>query len=192
MVDNFEKVIPFFDFDDNEFFVYAQLVRRQKDTPEQKIKEGFIKTWILRSTTDLMKVHDDMIAMSEVLKARIYINLSPKSFKSVNNEMLVQLATYNKALNVINPNKLVNSAIGVTKSKNARWVIDIDDITLKTDIANYVNNEGVNILAEIPTKNGLHFIIPPINSKKFTETFPNVDLHPNSMGTILYIPKSLD
>ena len=67
-----------------------------------------------------------------------------------------------------------------------------ETITLKTDIANYVHNEGINILAEIPTKNGVHFIIPPINSKKFTETFPNVDLHPNSMGTILYIPKSLD
>ena len=39
MVDNFDKTQKFFDFDSNNFFIFAQLVRRQKDIPTEKVKE---------------------------------------------------------------------------------------------------------------------------------------------------------
>lgn len=192
MVDNFDKTQKFFDFDSNNFFIFAQLVRRQKDIPTEKVKEGFIKTWVIRSYDELMKLHDDMVTMSETLRARIYINLSPKSFKKVNAEMLLQLAIHNKQNQQMNPYKITNSAIGVTKSENPRWVVDCDIISNADTLRHWLINENSIIYDEFPTKNGMHFIISPINTKKFTTDFPDVDLHPNSMGTILYVPKSLD
>lgn len=192
MVDNFDKTQKFFDFDSNSFFIFAQLVRRQKDIPNEKIKEGFIKTWIIRSYDELMKFHDDMITMAENLRARIYINLSPKSFKKVNDEMLLQLAISNKQKQLINPYKITNSAIGTTKSETPRWVVDCDNVEDEDKLRHWIINENAIIYAEFPTKNGMHFIISPVNTKKFTTDFPTVDLHPNSMGTLLYVPKSLD
>lgn len=192
MVDNFNKTEKFFNFNGDDFFIFAQLVRRQKDTPNKKIKEGSIKTWILRSFDDLMKVHDDMVAMAEVLSARIYINLSPKSFKTVDDEMMIKLAVNNKAHQALNPNKIINSAIGVTKSKKPKWVVDVDDINTKLNILGWLLKEDAIIYDEFPTKNGFHYIISPVNVNKFENDLPTIDLHPNSMGTILYVPKSLD
>lgn len=47
------------------------------------------------------------------------------------------------------------------------------------------------ILAELPTKNGIHIIARPFNLKEFHDIFPNINVHKNSMGTVLYIPDSL-
>lgn len=47
------------------------------------------------------------------------------------------------------------------------------------------------IVAEFPTKRGVHLIARPFNLKEFHDTFPDVDVHKNSMGTVLYIPDSL-
>ena len=48
------------------------------------------------------------------------------------------------------------------------------------------------IVAEFPTKSGVHLITRPFNLKEFHDTFPDVDVHKNSMGTVLYIPDSLE
>lgn len=48
-----------------------------------------------------------------------------------------------------------------------------------------------SIVDEIPTKAGCHLIVKPFNLKKFSEEFPDIDVHKNSMGTLLYYPNSL-
>ena len=44
----------------------------------------------------------------------------------------------------------------------------------------------------IPTKQGCHLLVRPFNLKEFSSNFPNVDIHKNSMGTLLYYPDSID
>ena len=44
---------------------------------------------------------------------------------------------------------------------------------------------------ENPTKQGVHLIVRPFNLKAFKDSFPDVDVHKNSMGTLLYFPESL-
>ena len=99
------------------------------------------------------------------------------------------------------------------KSRNPKWVVDIDDISMMNAIADKLfelyaeawKKKGSDIsvealkevgydyiYAQIPTKQGIHLIVRPFNLQAFHKAFPDVDIHKNSMGTVLYIPNSLN
>lgn len=210
MIDNFELIKPMFYFNkaDNKFF-HCQIVQRAKDHKSNKIGEGAIKTYFIRSREHLDKVKDEIILLCEHYGARAYINVSAKDFDAMQKLMLMKLAR-NVTENIVqNPRKILNSAAGELKSKLPRWVVDIDDMSIKIEVEKYVidlSTENISILdpnyvykvlhnsfihAEIPTHQGIHLITDPFNLKKFSEKFPNVDVHKNSMGTLLYYPDSL-
>lgn len=211
MIDNFKLIEPLFYFNESSnMFFYCQVVRRAKDHKPNKVSESAIKTYFIRSKESLDKLKDEIVFLCEHYKARAYINVSGKSFESVNKLMLYKLAEYNciTSLSNINPKKLLNNLVRDINSKNPRWVVDIDNISLKDDIKDFLiklwaesyhrTEEIIKaflfdfIYAEIPTVNGLHFITKPFNTKEFRAKFPNVDVHKNSMGTLLYYPKSLE
>ena len=216
MVNNFEQIKSMFYFNegDNMFF-HCQIVSRAKDHKgeNKKVKEGAIKTYFIRSREHLDSLKDEIILLCEHYGARAYINVAGKDFKSLQTLMLLKLANDIHQGVVRNPRKCLNSAAGELKSRIPKWVVDIDDISLKDSIkdrlfelyAQAYSSKGtnisvetikavshLNIFAEIPTKNGLHLIVRPFNTKAFNEFFPNVDIHKNSMGTLLYCPVSLD
>lgn len=213
MVDNFEQIKSMFYFNegDNMFF-HCQIVSRAKDHKgeSKKVKEGAIKTYFIRSREHLDSLKDEIILLCEHYGARAYINVAGKDFKSLQTLMLLKLANDIHQGVVRNPRKCLNSAAGELKSRIPKWIVDIDDISLKDSIKDrlfelYAQVYGTNIsvetiktvsrlyiFAEIPTKNGLHLIVRPFNTKAFNESFPNVDIHKNSMGTLLYYPASLD
>ena len=216
MVNNFEQIKSMFYFNegDNMFF-HCQIVSRAKDHKgeNKKVKEGAIKTYFIRSREHLDSLKDEIILLCEHYGARAYINVAGKDFKSLQTLMLLKLANDIHQGVVRNPRKCLNSAAGELKSRIPKWIVDIDDISLKDSIkdrlfelyAQVYSLKGtnisvetikavshLNIFAEIPTKNGLHLIVRPFNTKAFNESFPNVDIHKNSMGTLLYCPASLD
>ena len=216
MVNNFEQIKSMFYFNegDNMFF-HCQIVSRAKDHKgeNKKVKEGAIKTYFIRSGEHLDSLKDEIILLCEHYGARAYINVAGKDFKSLQTLMLLKLANDIHQGVVRNPRKCLNSAAGELKSRIPKWIVDIDDISLKDSIkdrlfelyAQAYSSKGtnisvetikavshLNIFAEIPTKNGLHLIVRPFNTKAFNEFFPNVDIHKNSMGTLLYCPASLD
>lgn len=216
MVNNFEQIKSMFYFneEDNMFF-HCQIVSRAKDHKgeNKKVKEGVIKTYFIRSREHLDSLKDEIILLCEHYGARAYINVAGKDFKSLQTLMLLKLANDIHQGVVRNPRKCLNSAAGELKSRIPKWIVDIDDVSLKDSIkdrlfelyAQAYSSKGtnisvetikavshLNILAEIPTKNGLHLIVRPFNTKAFNESFPNVDIHKNSMGTLLYCPVSLD
>ena len=216
MVNNFEQIKSMFYFneEDNMFF-HCQIVSRAKDHKgeNKKVKEGAIKTYFIRSREHLDSLKDEIILLCEHYGARAYINVAGKDFKSLQTLMLLKLANDIHQGVVRNPRKCLNSAAGELKSRIPKWIVDIDDISLKDSIkdrlfelyAQAYSSKGtnisvetikavshLNIFAEIPTKNGLHLIVRPFNTKAFNESFPNVDIHKNYMGTLLYCPVSLD
>ena len=216
MVNNFEQIKSMFYFNegDNMFF-HCQIVSRAKDHKgeNKKVKEGAIKTYFIRSREHLDSLKDEIILLCEHYGARAYINVAGKDFKSLQTLMLLKLANDIHQGVVRNPRKCLNSAAGELKSRIPKWIVDIDDISLKDSIkdrlfelyAQAYSSKGtnisvetikavshLNIFAEIPTKNGLHLIVRLFNTKAFNEFFPNVDIHKNSMGTLLYCPASLD
>lgn len=214
MIDNFELIRSMFYFNEaNDMFFHCQIVQRAKDHKGEKVREGAIKTYFIRSAEHLMRLKDEIILLCEHYKARAYINIAGKNFSELQSLMLVKLANDIHHGLVRNPRKCLNSAAGELKSRVPKWIVDVDDISLKDSIKEKLfelytdarkkegfnipvdtikNTEKYYIYAEVPTKQGVHLIVKPFNTKAFSEAFPNIDVHKNSMGTMLYYPNSLD
>lgn len=209
MIDNFELIKPLFYFNEaNNMFFHCQIVQRAKDHKPNKVGEGAIKTYFIRSREHLDRVKDEIILLCEHYGARAYINVAGKDFGAMQKLMLMKLVR-NVTENIVqNPRKILNSSAGELKSRLPIWIVDIDDVSLKEGIKKHLitlysqsyskTEEEITlyifdyIFAEIPTVQGVHFIVRPFNIKVFSEAFPNVDVHKNSMGTLLYYPKSLE
>lgn len=214
MIDNFELIKSMFYFNEtNDMFFHCQIVQRAKDHKGEKVRKDAIKTYFIRSAKHLMRVKDEIILLCEHYKARAYINIAGKSFSALQSLMLVKLANDIHQGLVRNPRKCLNSAAGELKPMMPKWIVDIDNVSLKDSIkeklfelyAESRKREGCDIsvesikeiesdyiYAEVPTKQGIHLIVRPFNTKAFSEVFPNVDVHKNSGGTMLYYPNSLD
>lgn len=209
MINNFDLIKKLFYFNEgNNMFFHCQIVRRAKDHKPNKVKEGALKTYFIKSKEPLDMLKDEIILLCEHYGARAYINVAGKDFNSLNSLLLLKLASDNHEGLVRNPRKLLNSAAGELKSRIKRWVIDIDDINLKQPVKDWLNTyfwmeeanitpnpyreNNYRIYSTIPTKNGVHFITASFNVNEFAKKFPNVDIHKNSMGTLLYYPDSIN
>ena len=215
MINNFEQIKSMFYFNEgNNMFFHCQIVSRAKDHKgeNKKVKEGAIKTYFIRSKEHLDSLKDEIILLCEHYGARAYINVAGKDFDSLQTLMLSKLANDIHQGIVRNPRKCLNSAAGELKSRMPKWIVDVDDVSLKNSIKEKLFElyaeawkrkgsdisvealkevEDSYIYAEVPTKQGVHLIVKPFNTKAFSEAFPDVDVHKNSMGTLLYYPKSL-
>lgn len=208
MIDNFELIKSLFYFNEaNDMFFHLQIVQRAKDHKgeNKKVKESAIKTYFIRSREHLDRVKEEVVFLCEHYGARAYINVAGKDFKNLQDLLLAKLAEYNLNGTVRDPRRILNSAAGELKSRNPKWVVDIDDISIKDRVLEWLDNYfkvrehsvandrySIYLYAEVPTKSGIHLISQPFNLKEFHDTFPDVDIHKNSMGTVLYIPNSLN
>ena len=178
-IDNFELIKRLFYFNEaNNMFFFLQIVRRAKDHKgeEKKTKERAIKTYIVTSRGYLDSIKDEVILLCEHYGARAYIN-------NVNNT-------------IVNPYRLLNRIIGQLKSRCPRYLIDIDDIPSQEKpvldwLAKYFSGKEYYHIATVPTAQGEHFIVEPFDVNSFNKDFPNIDVHKNSMGTLLYFPESI-
>lgn len=208
MIDNFELIKPLFYFNEaNDMFFHCQIVQRAKDHKGQKVKEGAIKTYFIRSRKHLDRVKGEIKLLCEYYGARAYINVAGKDFGAVNKLMLAKLAKYNYEGNTssINPSKILNISAGEVKSRAPKWIIDINDMSIKGNVLEWLDNYFRSIrpsdvksvfnfflYAEIPIVQGCHLITTSFRLDKFREAFPSVVVHKNSMGTLLYYPDVLD
>ena len=206
LINNLELIAPLLPKNNPMVFCHMQIVCRAKDHKDEKVKEGAIKTYFIRDEGHLRKVMPEVILLCEHYRARAYINVSPKSFGKLQKLMLVKLASLVCEGNIQNPRKTLNSAAGVLTSKNPTWIIDVDNMPVKDSILNWLDDyfkldstlpfcntrEELYLRGIIPTKQGCHLLVRPFNLKEFSSNFPNVDVHKNSMGTLLYYPDSID
>lgn len=211
MINNINLILPHFYFNEaNNMFMHCQIVQRAKDHKGKKVKEGAIKTYFIRSREHLERLMPEIILLCEHYGARAYINIAGKDFDQLQKLMLQKLASDICQNNIRNPRKVLNSAAGELKSRAPKWIVDIDDMSVKQSIKDWLYNWYLeehkkgpatkmpktyfaehSILGEIPTVQGCHLIVKPFDLMKFSEAFPNIDVHKNSMGTLLYYPNSL-
>lgn len=213
MINNIKLILPHFYFNEaNNMFMHCQIVQRAKDYKGEKVRKGAIKTYFIRSREHLERIMPEIILLCEHYGARAYINLAGKDFDALQKLMLVKLASDIHQGLVRNPRKCLNSAAGELKSRMPKWIVDVDDVSMKHSIKEKLFElyaeawrrkgsdisvealkevEDSYIYAEVPTKQGIHLIVKPLNTKAFSEAFPDVDVHKNSMGTLLYYPNSL-
>ena len=75
-------------------------------------------------------------------------------------------------------------------------LIDIDDIPSQEKpvldwLAKYFSGKEYYLIGTVPTAQGEHFIVEPFDVDSFNKDFPDIDVHKNSMGTLLYYPESI-
>lgn len=205
LINNLELIAPLLPKNNQKVFCHMQIVCRAKDHKNEKIKEGVIKTYFIKDEGHLKKVMPEVILLCEHYGARAYINVSTKSFEKLQKLLLVKLASLVCEGNIQNPRRTLNSVAGTLTSKNPVWIIDIDDISTKDSILKWFDDyfkidftlpfynirEEFYLTGIIPTKQGCHLLVKPFNLKVFSSNFPNVDVHKNSMGTLLYYPNSI-
>lgn len=120
MIDNFELIKPLFYFNEaNNMFFHCQIVQRAKDHKPNKVKEGAINTYLIRSREHLDRLKEESVLLCGHYRARAYINVAGKDFDAVNKRMLVKLAEYNYTGNMasVNPKKILNSTLREIKSR---------------------------------------------------------------------------
>lgn len=206
LINNLELIAPLLPKNNPEVFCHMQIVCRAKDHKDEKVKEGAVKTYFIKDEEHLRKVMPEVILLCEHYRARAYINVSPKSFENLQKLMLVKLALLVCEGNIQNPRKTLNSVAGALTSKNPIWIIDVDDLSMKDSILKWLDDyfeldptlpfcntrEESYLTGIIPTKHGCHLLVRPFNLKEFSSNFPDVDVHKNSMGTLLYYSDSID
>ena len=212
MIDNFDLIKPLFYFNENNnMFFHCQIVCRTKDHPGQKFQEGVRKTYFVRSREHLERLKEEIITLCNLYGARAYINPAGKDFSSVQTLLLMKIASDIHQGNVRNPRRCLNSAAGECKSRAPRWIVDIDNLDDKAAVLKWLTeyykqhiknkyaiseigndmweaSKSYYIMAEIPTNQGCHLIVQPFNLGEFQKSFPTIDVHKNSMGTLLYMP----
>lgn len=203
MVDNFDLIrslleIPEQRTNTGQDFYFVQVLQRKKDHKEENKRLGrnnnarLVKAYYIYSLEQFDEYKAEMIALAGMFNARVGINLNRRNSKKLALEMNEHLAACLKSENY-NLSKLYNSCCGMVTGSDKLWLIDLDTKDSLEIFAVYMFLKSVEpldvekVIAEIPTKNGIHLITKAFNSKVFGERFPQHEVHKNN-PTVLYIP----
>lgn len=203
MVNNFEIIKPLLKWDNEDQFYFLQVLQRKKDAaPGMKVNgtnnnSRLIKAYYVKSLEYLEFITPEVIALCDLFNARAGINLNKRSFEKVALQHL-KLVTDN----IINKNydkvyKTYSSAAGKFSHDNVKkWIIDIDKEEMESlEGIKYgieglppVTTEGESkIIAEIPSRTGVHLITTPFRLDFFKDLYPHIDVQKNN-PTNLYCP----
>ena len=200
-MNNYNSIIEYLPEVTDGNFLFLQIVRRQKDVKDKKVKESSLYSKLIYNQKQLEEIMPMVIAICESMQARAYINLTPKSNEALRKNLAKQFVEEVCENNQTFPARTFNKVVGSLEGKrNERyWMLDIDNdgkhaITLAryNKIIEWVQYENV-FVDTIRSPHGIHIIVKPFNLKKWKEdNMPDIDIHKNSMGTILYYPSSIE
>lgn len=92
MINNINLILPHFYFNEaNNMFMHCQIVQRAKDHKGERVREGAIKTYFIRSREHLERTMPEIILLCEHYGARAYINVAGKDFDQLQKLMLKKL-----------------------------------------------------------------------------------------------------
>ncbi len=159
------------------------------------------KHYYINSLDKLDSYWDEMVKLCNLFNARLVINLNPRSFEKAAYGLLIKLSNQLRDKDYYGVRKGYDSICGeYHKEIDKRWIIDLDRVNEndkeweeKVKSVSFVinslqtENKGTyKILAEIPSKSGMHIISNPFNINEFQKLFPDIDIHKNN-PTNLYI-----
>lgn len=199
MTNNFNKIKELLDFSEKNTMYFIQILQRKKENPDMKKGVRVVDNFYLYSENDLDKLESKIIEACEKYNARAYINLNKLDMKKIalyTQKKIIDLMIQGEYKSVKNA---YSSVCGSHTSEiNKRWIIDIDaeELQYKEQIVKIVNElhlltkkKDYKIVAEIPSRSGLHIISNPFNIKLFNDKIENlgikIDVQKNS-PTILY------
>lgn len=202
MVDNKNLILPLLEFPHKDVFYFTTILQRSKDNPELNMSNSrVIKTYYITSVKQLEEYYEEMKKLAILFNARVCINLNPRNFEKAAFKLLQKVSDQMMNKDFYNVRKAYDSICGEYHQEiDRRWLIDLDkeDLDKKDKIVQYINlayltmgehkkASNYKILAEIPTKSGIHVIANPFNKEAFSKAYPEIDLHTNN-PTVLFCP----
>jgi hypothetical protein len=209
MINNLELIKPLLNFEDKGDFYMLYVFKRKKDQPEEERDNHqsvrTIKTYCVDSVEYLEKRYDEIKMLCETFKARAYIHVTKQNHKDVAMNMITEIVGRIQS-GQINQQHVFDSVVGQIKTKERRWIVDIDShsISEKNRITNIIErirptDSGSKIIATIPTKNGVHLITKRFDVNEFHQQsgayerpFREIPDIQKKNPTLLYYPDSLD
>lgn len=209
MLNNLELIKPLLKFESEDDYYFLQILQRKKDVKVGQIgvigsnnSSRLIKAYFVSSIEYLDQRWDEIVKLCELFNARAMITLNKRSYRASSLQMMVQLAQSIQSNN-FNNYKMWNNVAGKYQPIHDKtWIIDLDgdDLTFKSNIVSAIQRSrphGKKIIAEIPSKNGVHLITSPfdvsyfkVNLKDEMEPYGvslELEIHKNN-PTNLYIP----
>ena len=198
IVDNFNLLKKMMNFTNDDEFYFVQILVRGKDGhSEQGVngnnKNRLVKFYTIKSVEHLQRLEPEIKVLCKAVNGRAYIHPTKRSFKEVADETLkVTTETY-LSKNVTGLKGAYSTACGKSFVKSdKKFVIDLDgeDVNKINEIAEFLEDkcqpvDKLKLQYIVPTAHGKHLITLPFDTRKFSEKFPNVDIHKNN-PTLLY------
>lgn len=167
---------------DPDGFLYGQIMARKKDGGcHVKSNNKVIKDIILRTPEDFDTKQDEIIELCRMFGARAYLNVNPRSYKTVVVEMAGLCLDHIRKGSEAACRTAFSTACGRLKPKGGHWVIDVDDLTTQDQVRRLLPPAAI----KVPTVNGVHFLTKGFDLRELRSAFPEVDVHKNN-PTILY------
>ena len=183
-IDNMSTIKRLLNFENEGDFYMLYVFKRKKDQPEgerdnhQSVRT--IKTYCVDSVEYLEKRYDEIKQLCKMFKARAYIHVQKQNHKDISLEMMMSLAERIKN-GQSNQKGLFDSVVGKIKTREKRWIVDIDTKDFKTlvEVGDFIDNLrpiGNKSITTIPTKNGFHLITERFDVISFKNRYPEIDI----------------
>lgn len=192
MIDNFEQIKSYLDFESSDVFYYVQIIKRRKENPDLKVNYYMIKSYTIKSIDYLDLKKEEIITLCKLHNARAYINLNKRSFEKCAYHSMKKLTDVILAKSFVSAKKVFDSvASSHSSDKEKKWLIDVDDMDFPSPLmmAHIDHNckpYGNKIVGVIRTVNGCHLITKPFNIVQFREKYPDVEVKKNSPTLLFY------
>jgi hypothetical protein len=177
MLDNLEKILPLLTFESKDDFYYLQILQRKKENPQLGSNSRVIKNYYITSEQYLLDRYDEIKTLCSVFNARASIRLNKRSFEKVGFKTLENIANTMQNREYNHLMKSYDRACGLLNNeKTKKWIVDIDkdEVIWLEQIINAIQPcepEGNKIVAQIPSKTGIHLITTPFNILDFKDRF---------------------
>jgi len=177
MRDNFHIIEHLLDFKEPNTFYFIQILKRRKDNPGLKTDVQTIDNLYIYTPEDLNKLREKIVERCTKNNARAYINLNRLDTEKIALQTLRKIADLVIQGDYRAVKNAYSSVCGTYHSESEkRWVVDIDSdvIHLKDEVRQVIEilqreikGHNYRILAEIPTRSGVHLITNPFNVHLF-------------------------
>jgi hypothetical protein len=194
MTDNFERFkyyiqlyYPRFNRDEDSYFT-IEITRRGKDHPNLPGANYHFKTYFINKLNDIDRFKDEIKTICDVFKMRAYFSINQKSYYQVMLDTTAEMSRRIAGHDYKKSYVIWESCSGkYLDSSDKRWVVDIDDPSLKKSYEDLIGKE--KILYEVKTKSGCHFITRPFPLDYFLEDcdkngYPRPDVLKNRLSLL--------
>lgn len=197
MINNIELIKPLLNFSEEGDFYMLYVLKRKKDQVDKDNHQSVrtIKAYCIESVEYLEKRYEEIKTLCEMFKARAYIHVQKQNHADVSLEMMMTLAQRIKDKHHVQTH-LFDTVVGQMRVREKRWIVDVDTLNA-LEIINTISKiddalpEGPKLQAIIPTRNGVHLITHPFDTRALEGQKPLVEIQKKN-PTLLYYPQSLE